>query len=113
MAAHLFLNPGLTLKKGLPSFLTTLLGSDLKCTSARKKTSNTECVFSPPPGFLNTLTLPLTSLTTSTLSVQKKDSEKKRRTREDGEYAKCSETVIIKVKGGFVTFTNHFKYLGS
>ena len=36
-------------------------------------------------------------------------SEKKRRTREDKEYAKCVETEIINVKLGFVTFTNHFK----
>ena len=34
-----------------------------------KKTSKTECVFFPPPGFYNTLTIPLTSLTTSILSV--------------------------------------------
>ena len=70
------------------------------------------CIF-PPKGFFNTRTIPLTYLTTSTLSVQKKESEKKRRTREDEEYDKCSETEIINIKGGFVTFTNKIKYLGS
>ena len=55
-----------------------------------KNPSNTECVFSPPRGFFNTLTIPLTSLNTSTLSVQKKDSDKKRCTREYKEYSKCS-----------------------
>ena len=72
-----------------------------------------ECVFFLPPGFFNTQTIPLTSLTTSTLSLQNKYSDKKRRTNDDEEYAKCSETEIIKVKGGFVTFTKHSKYLGS
>ena len=49
----------------------------------RRKKSKTELVFSPPPGFFNTLTLPLTYLTNSTLALQKKESDKKRRTRED------------------------------
>ena len=85
----------------------------LKMHISTLKTSKTECVFSPPPGFFNTRTLPLTSLTTSTLSLQKKESEKKRRTHENEEYIKCKEPAIIKVKGGFVTFTKNFKYLGS
>ena len=46
-------------------------------------------------------------------SINNKMSEKKRRTCEDKEYVKCSETAIIKVKGGFFTFTKNFKYLGS
>ena len=61
----------------------------------------------PVPGFFKTRTMMLTSITTSTLSIQKKESEKKRCTREDEEYAKWKETEIIKVKGGFVTFTKH------
>ena len=67
----------------------------------------------PPPGFFNTRTLLLTYLIKSTLYVQNKYSEKNRCTLEDEEYAKCSETSIIKVKGDFVTFTKHFKSLGS
>ena len=72
----------------------------------------TNCVFFPPPGFFNAQILPLPYLTNSTLALQKKESEKKRCTREDKEYTKCRETAIIKVKGGFVTFAKHFKYLG-
>ena len=78
-----------------------------------EKSSKTECVFFRPTGFFNTQTLPLTSLTTSTLSLQKKEDEKNRRTREDKVYNKGCETAIIKVKGGLVTFNKHFKYLGS
>ena len=78
-----------------------------------KTPSKTECVFYPPPGFFKTRTIPITSLTTSTLSIQNKETDKKRRTREDEEYAKCSETEIINIKGEFVTFTKHFKYLDS
>ena len=77
------------------------------------KTSKTECVFSPPPGFFNTQTLLVTYLTNSILSLKKKESDKKRRTHEEEEYTKCIETSIIKVKGGFFTFTNNFKCLGS
>ena len=47
------------------------------------------------------------------MSIQNKESEKKRPTREDEEYVKCSETSIIKVKGGFSPFTKHLIYLGS
>ena len=79
----------------------------------RKKPSKTECVIFPTPGFFNTRTILLTSLITSTFSVQKKESDKKRCICEDEEYAKCSETAIINVKGGFFTFTKQFKYLGS
>ena len=78
-----------------------------------KNPSKTECVFFLPLGFFNTRTLPLTSLTTSILYLQKKESEKKIRTREDKEYIKCRETAIIKLKGIFVTLTKHLKYLGS
>ena len=78
-----------------------------------KNPSKTECVFSPPPVFFNTRTILLTYLITSTLCIHKKDSKKKRLTRENKEYTKCSKTEIINVKGGFVTFTKHFKYLGS
>ena len=66
-----------------------------------------------PTGFFKTQTILISSLTTSTLSVNKKESEKKRRTGEDEEYAKYKDIAIIKVKGGFVTFTKNFKYLGS
>ena len=57
--------------------------------------------------------LPLTYITNSTFYLQKKESDKHIHTREDEEYTKCRETSIIKVKGGFVTFTKNFKYLGS
>ena len=43
-----FLNPGLTLKKGLPSFQTTLLGLDLKCTPEQKKPQIMTVYFSGP-----------------------------------------------------------------
>ena len=56
---------------------------------------------------------PLTYLTNSNLALQKKEGNKKRRTNEDEECTKCREAVTIKVKGGFGTFTKHFKYLGS
>ena len=110
---HLFLSPGPTSKEVSPSFLTALLSLASKCTLAQKKISKTECVFFLPPGFFKTQTLPLTYLTNSSLELNKKESDKKRHTNEDEEYTKCRETVIIKVKGIFVTFTKHFKYLGS
>ena len=56
------------------------------------KPSNTECVFSLPPSFFKARTILLTSLTTSTLSIQKKEIEKNKCTREDEAYAKCKET---------------------
>ena len=82
-------------------------------TETKKTSSNTEWIFFLPQGFFNTQPIPLTSLITSTLSVHKKEREKKIHTRDDEEYAKCSETSIINVKGGFVTLTKHLKYLGS
>ena len=67
----------------------------------------------PPPDFFITRTLSLISLTTSTVSVKNEESKKTRHTLEEEEYVKCSETEIIRVIGGFVTFTNNFKYLRS
>ena len=81
--------------------------------SGTEKNLKTECLFLSLPFFFNTRTLALTYLAKSTLLVQKKESDKKRCTREDTEYTKCRETEIIKVKGVFFTFTDHFKYLGS
>ena len=57
------------IKKVSPSFPISSLGSDLKCTSAQKKTSKNECVFSPLPGFFNTQKLLITYLTTFTFSI--------------------------------------------
>ena len=48
-----------------------------------KLPSKTECLFFLPPGFFNTQTLPLTSLTTSTLSLQNEIKWKKVITHEE------------------------------
>ena len=68
----------------------------------KRKTSKTKFLFFLPPGFFKPWTLPLTELTNSTLALQKKESDKKRRTHEDKVYNKCIETEITKVKGGFL-----------
>ena len=64
---------------------------------------------SPSPSFFNTQLLLLVYLNNYTVDLQKKDNEIKGRTHEDRGYTKCRETAIIKVKGGFFTFTKTFK----
>jgi hypothetical protein len=42
-----------------------------------------------------------------------KESEKAKMSREDACYDKIDETQRVNVKDGFMTYTKHFKYLGS
>ena len=42
-----------------------------------------------------------------------KESEKAKMAREDACYDNIDETKSVKVKDGFMTYTKHFKYLGS
>jgi hypothetical protein len=41
-----------------------------------------------------------------------KESEKAKMSREDACYDSIDETQSVNVKGGFMTYTKHFKYLG-
>ena len=84
----------------------------------KNKPSKTECVFFPKPGFFKPPPAlpPPNSPTNSSLVVKTKkrtESEKKKREREDLQYENSDETKIVMVENGFVTFTRHFKYLGS
>ena len=96
---------------------TTLLSNHfahfgLKMHTGIKKTYKTEYIFFSPTGFFNAQNLLLTDLTNSTLALQNKKSKKKKRRCKVEKYTKYKETSTIKVKGVFVTFTKHFKYLG-
>jgi len=89
--------------------------------------SKTECVFFPPPNFFtNTESTPLELGTEETdeygeetdgiLTEEERkqyESEKARTAREDVVYDHLEETRPIPVADGQVTFTKHFKYLGS
>ena len=93
--------------------------------------SKTECVFFPRPSFLKEKELPvLSNEPSSGLIVESEPAEKPRLSRqeqrkaseekakqkaefEETRYFGFDETKPIAVKDGFVTFTMHFKYLGS
>ena len=82
------------------------------------KTSKTEAVFFPQPGFFK-LPTPLQPPALSTLSLPlitkpPKESELTKRKREDDQYDNTPETqAIILPDGGIRTFNKHFKYLGN
>ena len=100
--------------------------------------SKTECVFFPAPNFFrdhhnNTALEDLSPQDTSTNNLvaddsaednddmvalteaerKKEESEKARIAREDKIYDDLEETQDLAVADGFVSFTRHFKYLGS
>ena len=82
------------------------------------KISKTECVFFPPPGFLwrkqNTPAKENGEIDALTEKVKVvKESHEGKFRREEREYALLAETRLIVVSNGFVSFCNHFKYLGS
>ena len=92
------------------------------------KTSKTECIYFPPPGHFPEPTSTSTTLTSTQTSISsyhqpnplsttssKKTQENAlvKRKRENEEYDKCEETNDVKVSDGVITFTQHFKYLGS
>ena len=84
----------------------------------KNKLSKTECVFFPTPGYFTLPTLPnsdtSTTTTSSSITVKvKKENEKQKRQREDKQYDNSPDTAIIQFVEGHVTFTRHFKYLGS
>ena len=62
-------------------------------------------------------TLPNSDASTTTspsITVKvKQENEKQKRQREDKQYDNSPDTAVIKFKEGNVTFTRHFKYLGS
>ena len=90
--------------------------------------SKTECIFFPPPGFLNSL-IPLelmhddNSDTTNTLGngdealtdgeLHEEQKTQSRREQEEKIYDTLEETQPINIADGYVTFCRHFKYLGS
>ena len=64
-------------KKDHPTFQPLCSVQNWNAHRNRKNPSKTECLFLLPPGFFNTQTIPLISLTTPTLSLQNKESEKR------------------------------------
>ena len=99
--------------------------------NGKETPSKTECVFFPRPYFFKEKEVPAlsnepsTGLIVESASVEKpklskeeqrKASEKKAKQKAESEetrYFGLDETKPITVKDGFVTFTMHFKYLGS
>ena len=85
--------------------------------------SKTECIFFNPPQFFDDLHFnPIPSIQEETQSSffsditverAKNENEKAKTKREDRMYDDLPETQPIQVADGFVTFTKHFKYLGS
>ena len=74
-------------------------------------------MFFPTPGYFTLPTLPNYEASTTTypyITVKvKQENEKQKLQREDKQYDNSPYTSIIKFKEGNVTFTRHFKYLGS
>ena len=83
----------------------------------KNKPSKTECVFFPTPGYFTLPALPnsdASTTTSSSITVKvKHENEKQKLQREDKQYDNSPDTAIIKFEEGNVTFTSHFKYLGS
>ena len=82
------------------------------------KSSKTECIYFPEPGrFPAPRLIDGTPNTLSHLSEatdkKKQENSVTKRKREDSEYTSCAETADIWVADGIITFTQHFKYLGS
>ena len=83
------------------------------------KKSKTECVFYPPPGFFKPIKIVQINppdFINNNLHIiikEKKESAKARRKREDDAYDSLAETTPIPINDGFITFTRHFKYIGT
>ena len=92
--------------------------------------SKTECVFFPPPRYFVTSQADIPTLASadeeseysssgeesymlSETERKQYESEKARVAREDALYDDLEETKDICVADGFVSYTKHFKYLGS
>jgi hypothetical protein len=82
--------------------------------------SKTECVFFPPPQNFDkreaTATLEDGTETQAEMTIAgkpSKESEKAKMSREDACYDIIDETQSVNVKDRFMTYTKHFKYLGS
>jgi hypothetical protein len=88
----------------------------------------TECIYFPPPGFLDSRlpSLPAPSheeganntidYTDDALTDEEQQAEEKEQSRWEREeelYDKLDETQPIQVEDGYVTFCCHYKYLGS
>ena len=105
--------------------MTTLLDSDLKCTFNMKEMGKPNhqrpsvCSFPPPQYFDKmeaTATLENGTETQEEMTIAdkpSKESEKAKMSREDACYDRIDETQRVNVKDGFMTYTKHFKYLGS
>ena len=82
-----------------------------------KKASKTECVFFPPPGLLrqklNLSTKNSKRKVKMVVTNTKQESYESRYKIEETNYDNLPETRLIVVKDVFVTFFQHFKYLGS
>jgi len=82
-----------------------------------KKGSKTECIFFPPPGFFKVPTLPPPLLDPQLQPLATKPTQEidqARRKQEDTMYdATRAPGIIHAGDDGIVTFTKHFKYLGS
>ena len=115
------------MKKGLDLIFTHFARFGLEMHIGRGRTkSKTECVFFPPPRFFassdSELALPTREREEWTeenagaiteTERKKREAEKARLERENKLYDELDETRDIEVADGFVSFTRHFKYLGS
>ena len=102
----------------LCSNTSTVLGC--KCTSAPSQNPPRKMRFPPGPGHFKLSTLPPTALPTDSfysllvIPKQKKENGETRQKRHDQIYDDAKETKPILVgEFGMITFTRHFKYLGS
>ena len=82
--------------------------------------SKTERVFFPPPQHFDkmeaTATLENGTETQAEMTIaskRSKESEEAKMSREDACYDRIDETQLVNVRDGFMTYTKHFKYLGS
>ena len=82
--------------------------------------SKTECVFFPTPQYFDKMeaTATLENGTENQAemriaSKRSKESEEAKMAREDACYDRIDETQLVNVRDGFMTYTKHFKYLGS
>ena len=82
--------------------------------------SKTECVFFPTPQYFDkmeaTATLENGTENQAEMTIASKrseESEEAKKSREDACYDRIDETQLVNVRGGFMTYTKHFKYLGS